>query len=211
MKRNDPNFRKPIQKHSKPVHSLNVHFVNLFSPSVRSPILPSVRPVHLCPPVLSVHLLCPSVRPSGNSLHSIRPLCTVRSFAQFVCPSVHLFVCPSALSINPDRPVWLSVQSFHLFIRRPFVRPVCLSVQSVCPSTLRMATRTAKNQYVKISKTAVLHVHRAFRIFLCRWCTTSTWNFHIPCIFHFTYQLRTWTQDNDFPFLFLNSDKVFYN
>lgn len=123
MKRNDPNFRKPIQKHSKPVHSLNVHFVNLFSPSVRSPILPSVRPVHLCPPVLSVHLLCPSVRPSGNSLHSIRPLCTVRSFAQFVCPSVHLFVCPSALSINPDRPVCLSVQSFHLFIR-----------PSLCPS-----------------------------------------------------------------------------
>ena len=162
---------------------------NIANPSIRSmstssicsvppfvhPSFPlSVQSISVRPPVLSVHLLCPSVRPSGNSLHSIRPLCTVRSFAQFVCPSVHLFVCPSALSINPDRPVWLSVQSFHLFIRRPFVRPVCLSVQSVCPSTLRMATRTAKNQYVKISKTAVLHVHRAFRTFLCRWCTTST-------------------------------------
>ena len=118
------------RKYSKPVHPLNVHFVNLFSPSVRSPILPSVRPVHLCPPVLSVHPLCPSVRPSGNSLHSIRPLCTVRPFVQSVRPSVHLLVCPSSLSINPDRPVCLSVQSFHFFIR-PSLCPSSLSVRPI--------------------------------------------------------------------------------
>ena len=124
---------------------------NIANPSIRSmstssicsvppfvhPSFPlSVQSISVRPPVLSVHLLCPSVRPSGNSLHSIRPLCTVRSFAQFVCPSVHLFVCPSALSINPDRPVCLSVQSFHLFIRPSLcppslsVRPIRLSINS---------------------------------------------------------------------------------
>ena len=94
-------------------------------------VLPFVHPSHpsLCPPVLSVHPLCPSVCPSGNSLHSIRPLCTVRPFAQSVCPSVHLFVCPSALSINPDRPVCPSVQSFHLFI--PSLCPSSLSVRPI--------------------------------------------------------------------------------
>ena len=158
---------------------------NIANPSIRSmstssicsvppfvhPSFPlSVLSISVRPPVLSVHLLCPSVRPSGNSLHSIRPLCTVRSFAQFVCPSVHLFVCPS---IQTVQFVCLFSPSICSSVR-PFVRPVCLSVQSVCPSTLRMATRKAKNQYVKISKAAVLHVHRAFRTFLCRWCTTST-------------------------------------
>ena len=159
-------------------------------------VLPFVHPSFpLSVQSISVRLFCPSirsvrpsVRPSGNSLHSIRPLCTVRPFVQSVRPSVHLLVFPSSLSINPDRPVCLFVQSRTsiCWSVRPFVRPVCLSVQSVSPSTLRMATSTAKNQYVKISKTAVWHVHRAFRTFLCRWCTTSTWNFHIPCIFHFT-------------------------
>ena len=139
--------------------------VRLFSPSICS-VRPSVRLATLSTPsvhsVLSVPLCSPFVPPS--ICLSVHPLCPSIQTVQFVClfsPSI----CSSV---------------------RPFVRPVCLSVQSVCPSTVRMATRTAKNQYVKISKTAVLHVHRAFRTFLCRWCTTSTWNFHIPCIFHFT-------------------------
>ena len=139
--------------------------VRLFCPSIRS-VRPSVRLATLSTPsvhsVLSVSLCSPFV-PSSICL-SFHPLCPSIQTVQFVClfsPSI----CSSV---------------------RPFVRPVCLSVQSVSPSTLRMATNTAKNQYVKISKTAVWHVHRALRTFLCRWCTTSTWNFHIPCIFHFT-------------------------
>jgi len=97
----------------------------------------SVRPVHLCPsvrllcpPVLSVHPLCLSVPPSVNSVHSIRPSCTVRRFVQSVRPPVHLLVCPSSLSINPDRPVGPSVQSLHLFIR-PSLCPSSLSVRPI--------------------------------------------------------------------------------
>ena len=170
------------------------------------------RPFAQCPLRQSVQSLRsfthPSLCPSSPSLY-VRlfspSICSVRQsvrLATLSTPSVHSvlsvplrssFVPPSiCLSVHPLCPSIQTVQSVCLFSPsicssvRPFVRPVCLSVQSVCPSTLRMATRTAKNQYVKIRKTAVLHVHRAFRTFLCRWCTTSTWNFHIPCIFHFT-------------------------
>ena len=130
------SFKRKI-KQSKPVYPLNVHFFRLFSPPIRSPIRPSVRPVHLCPPVrllcppvLSVHPLCLSVRPSVNSVHSIRPFCTVRRFVQSVRPPVHLLVCPSSLSINPDRPVGPSVQSIHLFFR-PSLCPSSLSVRPI--------------------------------------------------------------------------------
>ena len=131
MKRNEPNFRKPIQKHSKPVHSLNVHFVNLFSPSVRSPILPSVRPVHLCPPVLSVHLLCPSVRPSVRlatlSTPSVHSVLSVPLRSSFVPPSI-------CLSVHPLCPSIQTVQFGCLFSPSICSSAVPLSVQFVCPS-----------------------------------------------------------------------------
>ena len=130
MKRNDPNFRKPIQKHSKPVHSLNVHFVNLFSPSVRSPILPSVRPVHLCTSACSLRPSALSVRPSVWQLSPLHP-------STLYCP----FLCAVRLSLRPS--VCLSIRSVHQSRSSsfsfcsvlPFVHPsVPLSAQFVCPS-----------------------------------------------------------------------------
>ena len=167
------------------IRSMSTSSICSVPPFVHPSFAMSVQSISVRPPVLSVHLLCPSVRLATLSTPSVHSALSVPLRSSFVPP----FIC---LSVHPLCPSIQTVQFVCLFSPsicssvRPFVRPVCLSVQSVCPSTLQMATRTAKNQYVKISKTAVWHVHRAFRTFLCRWCTTSTWNFHIPCIFHFT-------------------------
>ena len=53
------------------------------------------------------------------------------------------------------------------------------------------------------SNTTTLYVHHAFLyIFLCRRCTTTTWKLLISLFW------RTWTQENDFLFVFLNFDTI---
>ena len=51
-------------------------------------------------------------------------------------------------------------------------------------------------------KKTTLHVHHSFCTFLCRHCTTTTWNFLISRLW------RTGTHDNDFLFLSLNLGTV---
>ena len=135
-------------------------------PSAQCPFRQSVQSFH--------SFTHPSLRPSSPSLSA----CSLRLSALSVRPTVWQLspLHPSTLyylsihSVHQSRPSSLSVCSVL-----PFVHPsVPLSVQFVCQSTLRMATRTAKNQYVKISKTSVFHVHRAFCTFLCRRGTNST-------------------------------------
>ena len=159
-------------------------------PSAQCPLLPSVQSSHLfthqsspslsiCTSTLSTCSLRPSalsVRPSVCQLCPFHPstlYCPFLLCSPFVPPSICLSVHPLCPSIQTVQLVRRFSPSICSSVRQ-FVHPVCLSVQSVCPSTLRMATRTAKNQYVKISKTAVLQVHRTFCTFLCRSGTNST-------------------------------------
>lgn len=111
-------------------------------PSAQCPLLPSVQSSHsfthpsFCPssPSLSVYtstLSTCSLRPSALSVHpSVCQLCPFHP-STLCCPSIQTvqLVCLFSPSICSSV--------------RLFVHPVCLAVRSVCPSTLRMATRTA--------------------------------------------------------------------
>ena len=60
-----------------------------------------------------------------------------------------------------------------------------------------------KEQSVLINKTTTLHVHHVFCTFLCRHCTTTTWNFLI------SRSMEDVNRGQRFPFSFVNLDTVF--
>ena len=118
---------------------------NIANPSIRSmstssicsvppfvhPSFPlSVQSISVRPPVLSVHLLCPSVRPSVWQLSPLHPSTLYCPFLCAVRLSLRPSVCLSIRSVHQSRPSSLSVCSVL-----PFVHPsVSLSAQFVCPS-----------------------------------------------------------------------------
>ena len=126
------------------------------STSLICSVLPFVHPsfplyaqsisVYLFPP--SIRSVCPSVRLATLSTPSVHSVLSVPLRSSFVPPSICLSVHPLCPSIQTVQFVRMFSPSICSAVH-PFVRPFCLSVQSVCPSTLSSvcpSTRTAKNQ-----------------------------------------------------------------
>ena len=197
---------------------------NIANPSIRSmstSSICSVPPfVHPSFPLsvqsISVRLFSPSICSVRPSVWQLSPLHPSTLYCPFLCAvrlSLRPSVCLSIRSVHQSRPSSLSVCSVL-----PFVHPsVPLSVQFVCPSNPsvhQLSGWQRERQKINTLKLAKQQFCTCIALFVHFFAVGARLQRETSIFHAFFTLLSNWGRERKttiFPFLFLNSDKVFYN